>query len=184
MRSIKNHQAHLWCILLSLPLLLGAAAGDGAEQPRREVKTFDDVQTALARATSARKQLVRAFICVLCVGLRLLVRWTDPYLSIGLPQHPLTNAKSPLSLPRTQNPQHEAGEKRALSLQEKRKQQTALQTNLARDRQEVAALEKEIVSVWWFGLFVLVCFVVSLFGWLVGWRDRFGWGWPRWRMRS
>lgn len=53
-------------------------------------------------------------------------------------QNPTPQNKHPAS-------QHEAGEKRAASLQERRKQLTALQTNLARDRQEVAALEKEIV---------------------------------------
>lgn len=127
-------------------IFLGAAAGgEGAKQPRREVKTFDDVQTSLARAASARKQLVRAFVCVLAVGL-LVVGSVDGPMSVNrhAPYHSTNYTPNP-----TQNRQHEAGEKRTLSLQEKRKQLTALQTNLLRDRQEVAALEKEIVSSMW-----------------------------------
>lgn len=56
-------------------LLEPAPAPAAAEQQRKEVKSLDDVQTALARATSAWKQLVGkpASVHVVVVGTVVMV---------------------------------------------------------------------------------------------------------------
>lgn len=83
--------------------------------------------------------------------------------------------------------QHENGEKAAAALQERRKHLTALQTNLARDRQELTAHEEEIVRPFfhlWFARVIVYTLCIGVWagglgawGLWAGWLDLDRWCW-------
>ncbi len=120
----------------------GAAAGAKAP-PRKEVKTIDDVQAAFAAATSARKQLVRAS----CVGWLCLGVWGELGVVVcGRCIHArVCLGESLIGRRLIVHAQQENAERAGAKLVERRKQLTALQTNLARDKQDLDGFDREMV---------------------------------------